>query len=413
MFLAADCGIQKVTYKSMDCNVVVIGAGPYGLSAAAHLRATEIEARVFGEPMAFWKSQMPTGMCLRSSWGASHISAPRLELTLDEYCRQSGSPVLKPIPLECFVNYGLWYQRSAVPDLDTRFVRSVETAARGFKLVLSDGTEFTARRVVIATGIGPFATRPFEFANIPSSLASHTSEHSDLRKFKGQRVVVIGAGQSALESAALFKEAGIEVEVIARTRKLNWVGLHPRLHHLGVLSKMLYSTRDVGPAGISRLVAMPHLYRRFPRGFQDRTAYRAIRPAGAGWLQARVASVPITLGRKVVSAGATESQLRLRLDDGTERVVDHALLATGFRVDVSRYPFLPPSLLKQLETAGGFPVLGRGLESSIPGLHFLGKPASWSFGPLLGFVSGAEFSSNELVRFIVSNQGTARNNGSN
>jgi len=44
----------------------------------------------------------------------------------------------------------------------------------------------------------------------------------------------------------------------------------------------------------------------------------------------------------------------------------------------------------------GFPVLNRGLESSIPGLHFLGKPAAWSFGPLLGFVSGAEFASNEF-----------------
>src|SRR5208282_5130036 len=154
-----------------------------------------------------------------------------------------------------------------------------------------------------------------------------------LRKFKGQQVVIIGAGQSALESAALFKEAGIQVEVLARKKTLNWVGLHARLHHLGVISKMLYSTRDVGPAGISRLVAMPHLFRRFPRSFQDRTAYRAIRPAGAYWLQSRIAGVPITLGRKVVSAAVAGSQIRLKLDDGSERLVDHALLATGFRVD--------------------------------------------------------------------------------
>jgi hypothetical protein len=166
---------------------------------------------------------------------------------------------------------------------------------------------------------------------------------------------------------------------------------------------MLYSTRDVGPAGISRLVSMPHLFRRFPRSFQDRTAYRAIRPAGAGWLQPRIAGVPITLGRRVKSAAVAGSQLRLRLDDGTERLVDHALLATGFRVDVSRYPFLSSSLSKQLKTVNGFPMLTRGLESSIPGLHFLGKPAAWSFGPLLGFVSGAEFAANELVRSISRN----------
>ena len=353
--------------------------------------------------MAFWENQMPAGMCLRSNWGASHIADPKQELTLDAYCRQKGNHISRPIPLDRFVDYGHWYQSRAVRDLERRNVASIDVDGRGFKVLMADGEEFTALRVVVAAGISPFAARPAEFAGIPSSLASHTSEHKDLKKFSGQRVAIIGAGQSALESAALLKESGIQVEVIARAKTLNWVGLHARLHHLGLISKMMYSTRDVGPAGISRLVAMPHVFRRFPRGFQERTAYRAIRPAGAGWLQPRIADVPITLGRRVKSAAVAGSQLRLQLDDGTERLVDHALLATGFRVDVSRYPFLSPSLSKQVKTVNGFPVLKRGLESSIPGLHFVGKPAAWSFGPLLGFVSGAEFASSELVRCITRN----------
>src|SRR5271169_14733 len=213
-----------------DCNVTIIGAGPYGLSAAAYLRAAVIETRVFGEPMVFWEKQMPAGMYLRSHPLASHIADPKQELTLDAYCRQNGNHVPKPVPLELFVDYGRWYQGQAVPDLDKRHVRSVEISSRGFKVVMADGEEFTSRRVVVAGGISPFATRPAEFSGIPSALASHTSEHNDLRRFKGQRVVVIGAGQSALESAALFKEAGIEAEVIGRDRTLNWVGLHWRLH---------------------------------------------------------------------------------------------------------------------------------------------------------------------------------------
>jgi hypothetical protein len=401
-----------VTTKSNHSPFAVIGSGPYGLSAAAYLRAAGISTKVFGKPMAFWQDQMPVGMCLRSNFGASHIADPRRELTFDDYCRQKGNHVAKPIPIERFVDYGLWYQQRAVPDLDERFIRRLEVDNGGFRLYLSDGEEFTAKRVAVACGIGAFRIRPEEFAAIPPALASHTSEQKDLAKFKGLRVVVIGAGQSALESAALLKEQGSQVEVIARKTALNWVGLHPGMHHLGVISKMLYSPRDVGPAGISRLVAMPHLFRRFPRRFQDRTAYRAIRPAGAGWLQPRIEGVPITLGRKVVSAMTAGSQLRLRLDDGSGRVVDHALLATGFRVDVSRYSFLSQSLLRQLQTMGGYPVLGRGLESSIPGLHFLGKPAAWSFGPLLGFVSGAEFASNELVRFICRNNGRTPNDES-
>jgi hypothetical protein len=392
--------------KSADCSVAIIGAGPYGLSAAAYLRAARVETRVFGKPMEFWSNQMPVGMRLRSNWGASHIADPKQELTLDAYCLGNGNHISKPIPIERFVDYGRWYQRQAVPDLDNRQIISVTPEARLFRLLTANGEEFTSRRVVVATGIGAFTSRPAEFAGIPAALASHTTEQKDLQKFKGQRVVVIGAGQSALESAALLKEAGIEAEVIARDHRLNWVGLHPRLHHLGLVSKMLYSTRDVGPAGISRLVSVPHLFRRFPRRFQDRTAYRAIRPAGAGWLRPRIAGVPITLGRRVVSAAVAGSQLRLRLDDGMERLVDHALLATGFRVDVSRYPFLSESLVRELKTVNGFPVLTRGLESSIPGLHFLGKPAAWSFGPLLGFVSGAEFASTELTRSIIRNKGS-------
>ncbi len=168
---------------------------------------------------------MPVGMCLRSNWGASHIADPNSELTLDEYCRQNGKSISKPIPLDNFVDYGRWYQRHAVPDLDQRQVRTIEIHPRGFKVCLSDGEEFTSRRVVVAAGISPFAVRPAEFAAIPSTLASHTSEHNDLSKFSGQRIVVIGAGQSALESAALLREAGIPVEVIARARALNWVGL--------------------------------------------------------------------------------------------------------------------------------------------------------------------------------------------
>lgn len=390
-----------MTSKDYHCNVTIIGAGPYGLSAASYLKEAGIEARIFGEPMSFWEKQMPVGMCLRSNLGASHIADPNQKLTLDEYCRQNGGQISKPIPLALFSNYGHWFQRHAVPRVDRRSVRSVELVSGGFKLVLDDSEEFISRRVVVAAGISNFASRPQEFSEVQSALASHSSEHNDLRQFKGQHVAVIGAGQSAFESAALLHEAGADVEVIARRSRLNWVGLHPKLHHLGLLSKFLYSKRDVGPAGISRLVSMPHLFKLLPREFQNRTAYRAIRPAVAGWLAPRIKNVRVSLGRKVISAAEKDGRLLLGLDDNSGRLVDHALLATGFRVDISRYPFLAPSLLRNIKTASGYPLLRRGLESSVPGLHFLGKPAAWSFGPLLGFVSGAEFASTELLQRIL------------
>lgn len=387
----------------IHCNVAVVGAGPYGLSLAAHLRSKAVEFRLFGEPMAFWE-KMPSGMCLRSNWRASHIADPNRSLTLDAYCHENGNHISRPIPLERFVAYGRWFQRKVVPNVENRRIEKVDSSDGGFNVRLDDGEAFCCSRIVIATGINNFTTRPEVFRKVPPELASHSGEHRDLRKFKGQHLIVIGAGQSALESAALLQEAGAEVEVIARRDDLNWVGLHPKLHHLGFISKLLYSDRDVGPAGISRLVAMPHVFRRFPRGFQDRTAYRAIRPAVAGWLKPRLTNTRITFGRSIVSAIAKESQIELKLSDNTVRSADHVLLATGYRVDVSRYPFLSESILRQLKTHAGYPVLKSGMESSIPGLHFIGKPAAWSFGPILGFVSGAEFASKELLRSIEGGQ---------
>jgi FAD-dependent urate hydroxylase len=406
---------QEATFKLegqvLVGNVIVIGAGPYGLAATAYLRAAGIEARAFGEPMAFWAKQMPAGMCLRSNWEASHIADPKRALTLDAFRDLKGNHIGKPIPRERFVQYGLWYQQEAVRDVDFRCVTRVEQNGRGYQVTLSDGEQVGSRRVVVATGIGAFANRPREFSGFSGELVSHTVDQNDFSRFQGRKVAIVGGGQSALESAALLKEAGAEPEVLVREPSLNWVGLHPRLHRLGPLSKLLYSNRDVGPAGISRLVAAPHLFRRFPRAFQERVAYRAIRPAGAAWLQPRLKDVRISLGRKVVTVGQAGSRLRLELDDGSQRTVDHCLLATGFQVDVSRYAFLAPSLLARIKTVSGFPVLSRGLESTARGLHFLGKLAAWSFGPLLGFVSGTEFAGKELADFVSRPNGSANSNG--
>ncbi|MGA9526817.1 MAG: NAD(P)-binding domain-containing protein [Terriglobales bacterium] len=394
-----------------DCNVAVIGAGPYGLAAAAYLRSCGIETRIFGKPMSFWAEQMPAGMFLRSNWGASHIAHPKQALTLDAFREADGHHFEKPIPLKNFVDYGLWYQKQAVPDVDLRQVENLEQHGNGFKVRLSDGEQFAAKRVVVAGGIGQFAHRPQEFSRLPKELASHTVDQSDLSLFKGKQVAIVGGGQSALESAALLKEAGADPEVLVRESSLNWVGLHAGLHRLGLFSKLLYSNRDVGPAGISRLVAAPHAFKRFPRKFQDKVAYRAIRPAGAGWLQPRLKDVKISLGCKISDAMEKGSRLHLKLAAGSDRMVDHCLLATGFRIDLSRYAFLPSTLLQRVQTVDGFPVVGRGFESTVKGLHFIGKTASWSFGPLLCFVSGTEFAGTELTRFVARAEGAVKRNG--
>jgi len=387
------------------CDVAIIGAGPYGLAAAAHLRTVKgLELRVFGEPMAFWNHHMPAGMLLRSNWTATHIADPSDLLTLEAFQAARGHRFSAPVPLDDFVRYGLWYQRQAVPDVDRRTVARVESDPLGFRLRLQDGEVLASRRIVIAAGIGAFAYKPPEFRHLLPSLVTHTSEHQNLRDFRGKTVLVVGGGQSALESGALLNEADAEVEIVAGAPRIHWLqGWASRTLHyrLGKFTKqLLYAPTDVGPAGISQLLARPDLVRRLPRRVQDKLRRRATRPAGARWLVKRLQKVPITLGRSVVSVALAGGRVRVRLDDQSERIADHVLLGTGYRVDLSRYDFLSPELARSVQSYNRYPCLKEGFETSVKGLHILGAPAAWSFGPLMQFVSGTHFAGRELLKAI-------------
>jgi hypothetical protein len=265
---------------------------------------------------------------------------------------------------------------------------------------------------VVATGISLFANRPVQYADLSAELVSHSFDHADLRRFAGKKVAVLGAGQSALESAALLHEAGSEVEVIARATSTAWLA-DVKSHGLATtfrrwLSPIARPPFDImGPRFASWLIAWPRMYRHAPRSLQNFLTGRAVRPAGSGWLVPRLKSVPLTTGCDISLASARNggSRLRLRLSNGSERLVDHLLLGTGYRVDVKQYGFLPPVVRDALQTRDGYPVLAVGFESTVAGLHFLGTPAAATFGPLCRFVAGTPYTARELTRFITSQKG--------
>ncbi|HEV2000087.1 MAG TPA: NAD(P)-binding domain-containing protein, partial [Xanthobacteraceae bacterium] len=213
--------IKQAALRS-SCHVAVIGAGPYGLSVAAHLKAANVDTRVFGDAMSFWRGNMPKGMRLRSPWCASHLADAKGEFSLDRYAASHGFAPTEQFPREDFVRYGEWFQRMAVPDLDPRKVARVDIAERGFHLRLEDGEVLNARRVVIAVGLANQSFKPSVFEQLPATLASHSSEHASFDAFRGRRVAVIGRGQSACESAVLLSEAGAEVELLSRG-KVRWI----------------------------------------------------------------------------------------------------------------------------------------------------------------------------------------------
>ncbi|MGW8725354.1 FAD-dependent oxidoreductase [Streptomyces sp. NPDC055808] len=388
--------------------VAVIGAGPFGLSAAAHLRARGIPVRVFGSPMVSWREHMPAGMVLKSTPAASSIDAPQPGLGLLDFCADTGTRRLESdwdlIPVEAFAAYGQWFAERLFPDLEPVRVVSVDRVPGGaFALKLDSGEGFEARAVVVATGLSGLARLPRELAAAvpdgPSATGpvSHAAQHRDLSGFAGREVLVIGAGQSALENAVLMAEAGASVRVVARSAGAVRFGAAPDL-------QPRFSPNSPFGRAWSLYAFSYHAthFRHLPAPARHYLVRNVLGPLGAWWLRERFTGrVAVTEGRRVVRARVVGGRPVLTLSGGAgaerELSADHVMAATGYRVDVAALDFLGHGLRTQLLVSRGAPVLDAGYQSSVRGLYFTGLPAAASFGPVMRFVCGTTYASPRLA----------------
>ncbi|HET7850876.1 MAG TPA: NAD(P)-binding domain-containing protein [Pseudolabrys sp.] len=385
------------------CEVAIVGAGPYGLSISTHLRAAGVSNRVFGDTMGFWRKNMPNGMKLRSPWRASHIIDPAREHSLDVFADAHGIAHVENLPLKDFVRYGEWFQRRAVPDVDPRMVRSIASSRNGFQLRLEDGGAVDALRVVVAMGLTNQAFIPDEFRGLPADLLSHSSAVIAPADFRGKKVAVVGRGQSACESAVLLNEAGAEVELICRG-PVHWIGAEASQQGRSEIlkwwiHKVMTAPSAVGPFPYNWAVDVPSILRVLPAGFRDALSKRSLRPAASAWLRARAGGVHMNAGRIVREARVSGSRAALQFEGGFSEF-DHVVAATGYKTDLAKLNVLAPELLEGIALRGNFPVLSRGFESSIPGLHFVGSPAVGSFGPLPRFVAGCGYAARSVTRAV-------------
>ena len=354
-------------------DVAVVGAGPYGLSLAAHLRAAGVDYRHFGMPMRLWQTAMPQGMFLKSEGFASNLSDPERAHTLEAFCKETSRPYAGnglPVSLDTFVSYGQWFQSGLGLAVEEVLVTGLTERDGGFELNLGDVERVMARKVVVAIGVEHFAYVPEPLSELPRELCTHSSAHTDLTAFRGQEVIVVGAGQSALESAALLHENGVAVQVLAREEKVVWGGeplsldrplpqrLREPISGLGTgLGGWFYSNH-------------PNLFRQLPQRTRVYRARTALGPAGAWWLRGRVeAQFPVRVGHAVTWAEPQDGRVRLGVTapDGASRELeaDHVIAATGYRTDLTRLAFLPEAIRSRLRTVAGSPVVGRDYQSSI------------------------------------------------
>lgn len=374
--------------------VVVVGAGPYGLAVSAHLRGQGVETQTFGKPMEFWQ-KMPPSMHLKSTYSSITISDPQRQYTQQRYAEKSGTPVEEPVPLPFLLGYAEWFRQNNVPDIDTAYVSNVARDGKRFRVTLDDGREVAASQVVVASGVARFANIPGYARDLPETLVTHTQEHTDFSPYSGQQVVVVGGGESALESAALLHEAGAEVEVIAREPVI-WInrGLANNLTR-----RIFYPPSDVGPAGLAWVVNFPGVFRMLPENARKTIDHRCVRPSVAPWLRHRVEhKLRVTESTSITSATPRGERLALTLSDGTSREIDHLFLGTGYAPDVERLTFLEPDLRARIIRNNGYTVLNEWFESSVPGVYFTGAIAGYTFGPICRFIAGTGACARQIAR---------------
>jgi hypothetical protein len=397
-------------------DVTIVGAGPFGLSVAAHLRGLGVDCRIIGRPMESWKSHMPKGMLLKSAGFASNLSAPKPAFTLKQFCIEHRNPYEDldvPIPVETFTAYGLAFQKRFVPDVEYEELVSLIPVAEGFDLRTKSGLSFRTRKVVIATGLTYFRHIPELLSHLPQDRLSHAADHGDLGRFQGQRVAVIGSGASAIDIAVLLHEALGKVQLIARKPAIifngRWggSGAHP------LLRRLVHPVSGIGPGWKHRLFAdAPWLFHYFPEHYRLATAEGFPSASGGEPMKDRAASVPLLLGCSLQGASVSRHGVQLRLSsrDGHTQIVeaDHVIAATGYRADVHRYMFLSPAIYKRLHLTGRTPRLSANFESSIPGLYFVGHVSATTFGPVMRFVFGADFTSRRVSMHLANALGRRR-----
>lgn len=395
-------------------DVAIIGAGPNGLSLAAHLRALGIDFRIFGRPMELWRDHMPPGMRLKSDGNSSDLSDPLGALPLKAFCGAAGydfDESLKPIPVETFTAYGMAFQQRFVPELEPKMLVAMDRSADGFALRFDDQELVMARRVVLAVGIAPFAFLPDFLAGLPAELVSHSSSYGPLDRFKGQEVVVMGAGASAIDLAGLLKDAGADVKLMTRRPTVEF---HAAPGPRSLLNRLRAPDSGMGAGWQLRIFAdEPLVFHALPESIRLHKARTMLGPS-AGWFMkdSIVGRVPILTGHVPVRAAVEGGKLRIEATtlDGRQQTVvtPHLIAATGYRIDLRRLGFLAPGLAAGLKTVGHAPALSRNFESSVPGLHFVGPVAVNSFGPLVRFVLGTRYQSRRLSQHLTAGLAESR-----
>ena len=338
------------------------------------------------------------------------FSIPADGTLFEDFCERHGyayADVGVPIPVEVFYAYGREFQQRLLPELDTRHISQITAEGGGFALRLDDDEVIRARKVIVAVGISHYAYLPPELVDLPSQFVSHTSQQQSIGELAGQKVLVLGAGSSAVDSAGLLHQAGADAEIMTRRPKI-WFN-HPPSDKRGLelaYSRIVKPRSGLGLGWRSRMASdLPTVFHRMPEPFRLRVTRGHLGPS-AGWVSRELVEgkVPIRVNMDLQRAQVRGDKIVVTFakpgGEQEEVVADHVVAGTGYKVDLDRLEFLDQPIRTQISRVQNTPRLSRYFESTVPNLYFVGPSAANSFGPLLRFAWGAKFTSRHLSRHL-------------
>lgn len=366
-------------------DVIIIGAGPYGISVAAHAVAHNLSYRLLGYPMDFWKNQMPQNMFIRTPHDLVSFSDPEGKWTIQEYAKQTNSKLESPLPRTTFVQYAFWFAEKAGIEFTPELVEQLNYNGEYYSIVTHDGLELTAKNIVIATGVRDFQYIPSLFQGLPQNLVSHTLGYTSFESFKGKDVIIIGSGQSAWEAAALLYEEKANVRLIYRRKVPVYGGNRTMEVVLKGIGNVFYKLHRPIKKKLLQIGAETVPIARFLRSYVE-------------------GKVPQINNTSVEHVSAIGEKVHLKLSNGTLVNANHVIVASGFKISIEKLTFIDPKMRSSImreEVDSDFPKLNHHFESNIRGLYFAGPLSAYSHGPTFRFILGLEKTSKTIIRSIM------------
>jgi len=358
----------------MKTNILIVGAGPYGLSLANYLAHQKKDFLIAGKSMELWREHTFDNMDLRSDVATSTIIHPENKFSFENYClsnNQSIEELKGMLPVTTFRRYLNWCESSYDFDVIPEYVVKIEKNDHGFTSRLKSGAEIVSNKVVMATGVAHHLNIPEDLLNSKSSIKEksktknlkviHSYDTAEIAHQKNKKVLVIGAGQSAAESIDILLQNKNKVDWHSRTRPIYFK--EPLNIPKWLFNIIVYS------AGVVRAIP-PAISKRILSIFSATTITPNFQPM-------------------------MEKIQRLKhLPDLSN--YDIIVTATGYRYDIRYMDFIGDTILKNLKLRKQMPYVNPDFETSIPGLHFIGPIIEQYFGPAMKFMIGAHYAAPKL-----------------